>query len=194
MKKALVLISVILVVFSFSSCSRTTYKDSLEEYIQLLNMQGNVDKNGNSDTEIDGADYFLPSRTFISDFEYVEGGYHYYEELSLDPNYAPEVCILYLRYEPTVYSEAKDFTLENIPAYDDEVYTYNDYVFYLNANFFNLKKQSYSPRWFTMSCYNDSNNTLIFLGFCKPSGNFIDVSNWTEFVDTYYGEYYDFSK
>ena len=198
MKKALALIGIILAVFSFSSCSRTTYEDSLEEYIQLLDMQGNVDKNGNSDTEIDCADYFLPSRTFVSDFEYVDGGYHYYEELSFDPNSPPEVCILYLRYEPTVYSEAKDFTLENIPAYGDEVYTYNDYIFYQNENFVNLKKRSDFPSWFTMVCYNDSNNTLIFIGFfdgAHVSENDIKrISNWSEFVDTYYGEYYDFGK
>ena len=189
MKKTLALISVVFVVLSLSSCYQDKYYNSLEEYTSKMNNQGI----GYSNTEIDVADHFLPSQTFISDFEYINGGYHYYEENIFKDNGNPDTSILYLQYEPTVYSEAKDFTLENIPAYGEEVYTYNDYVFYQNENFVSLKGESYFPRWFTMVCYNDTNNTLIFLGFYKSTSDIKDISNWQEFIDTYYGEYYDFN-
>ena len=55
------------------------------------------------------------------------------------------------------------------------------------------------PYWFTMACYNDKNNTLIFLGMCDTyhtiNKKFDDLTeNWTEFIDTYYGDLYDFTK
>ena len=54
----------------------------------------------------------------------------------------------------------------------------------------------------TFACYNDENHTLIFLGIYASYYNstldqkYIDdiEGNWMDFIDQYYGEYYDFSK
>ena len=55
------------------------------------------------------------------------------------------------------------------------------------------------PNVFTMVCYNDDNNMICFLGFCKTYpeldekyiNNFEE--NFTSFIDQYYGEYYNFN-
>ena len=51
-----------------------------------------------------------------------------------------------------------------------------------------------------MACYNDFNNSLIFLSFYNSYPKLEDKyindikSNWVDFIEKYYGEYYDFSK
>ncbi len=79
---------------------------------------------------------------------------------------------------------------EKIPIKENNTYLYGDYVFYLNYD-------ERLPTKFTMACYNDTNDTLIFLGACGSGlkkNNAAVFSNWKGFIDTYFGEYYDFSK
>jgi len=55
-----------------------------------------------------------------------------------------------------------------------------------------------------MACYNDESHILIFIGLysgtlagpsCLDEKYLNDLdNNWISFIDTYYGEYYDFSK
>jgi hypothetical protein len=53
------------------------------------------------------------------------------------------------------------------------------------------------PKWFTMACYNDSKQTLVFIGFYSnkelPHQDLTQESNWKNFIDNYYGKYYDFN-
>ncbi len=173
-----------------TSCRMELYFDSLEEYRKGVEAHGI----GNSNTEIDIAFAFLPSQTFISDYVYTDGGYHYYEDSRFWLT-KPEKSFLWLRYSEDVYLEAKAFMLEKIPNDDeDHIYPYGDYVFYLN---FDMD----FPLWFTMACYNDTNCTLMFIGFyifeSQDEGKehkWERISDWENFIDTYYGEYYDFSK
>lgn len=77
----------------FTSCQ--VYKeDSLDEYVEMIDKH----RFGNSSCEIDTPEYLLPSKTFITDYEYIDGEYHWYFDDRLRWTSDPEVCILYLRY------------------------------------------------------------------------------------------------
>ncbi len=57
--------------------------------------------------------------------------------------------------------------------------------------------KDFFPRWFTMACYNDSKNELVFIEFYTtklPDGLDISQETWKEFIDKYYGEYHDFNQ
>lgn len=131
----------------------------------------NQNKFGYSSVETDHPDYFLPSLTFIQDFNYVDGKFYWRDEDPLrglfTTNVNPEISFLYLQYDESTYYNAKEFMLNKITPYDNKCYEYNDYVFYDNLNFINLgstQKSNFSE-CFTMACYNDVNYTLIFIGF-----------------------------
>ena len=203
MKKLACLLLILSCLFGLTSCSwlnslfeSTIEYSSLEDYIiKVKRYHG-----GNSDLELDHPEFFLPSASFFDDYRFIDGGY-YTREASLgtidDP---PEVSILYLRYEEKIYLAAKEYTLEKIEPYGDKFYPYNNYVFYENSNFIALKQRRDFPEYFTMACYNDTNYTLLFIGFyvlyfSDENEHFYDIeNNWESFVDEYFGEYYDFSK
>ena len=196
---ASMVITFFLCVISLSSCYQDFYYDSLGEYITRIEQRGV----GYSQVEIDYPDYFLPIKTFASDFEFVDGGFHYYEEdLSreiFEGKREPEIAILYLRYCEDIYENAKKYMLNNIPRYGEKTYIYKDYIFYENANFISLHGRRF-PKWFTMACYNDEKHTLMFIGFydgypglSSEEQNNIE-ENWGNFLETYYGKYYNFDE
>ena len=200
MKKVVTFVLALSIILTLTSCDLLSYtirKDSLEDY---------VDDDGrihyHSTCEIDSPDYFLPSLTFITDYANIYGEYHYYEECGLGPypRSRPDTCILILRYDSQVYSGAKSYMIEQIPAYNDIRYIYRDYIFYENANDVNLRHGNRTiPNHFTMACYNDTKQELVFIGFADSARidqKYYDdlEGNWVSFIDTYYGEYYDFSE
>ena len=187
-KKALNSAILLALLLTLTSCVDLHF-DSLEKYKKRMEKDGV----GYSNESINSAKYFLPSQTFISDYAYLEGEYHYFEEDFLEAEwrirkyYDPTTAFLRLKYSEEVYSDAKDFVLEKIPILNEySVYTYNDYVFYLNRDF-------RFPCWFTMVCYNDVNQTLIFLGY-RDDHYTPKIDNWASFIDKYFGKYHDFSK
>ena len=198
MKK--VLLVLMICMFLLTSCYYDLYHCSLNEYIDRIDNEGI----GYSSYEIDNPDYFLPSKTFLSDYKYISGEFYFYEE---DPikvsKESPSISLLILEYDKKTYFEAKDCMISNIPPVDNVYYTYNDYSFYRNKNFidkFNADLAPDFPKWFTMAGFNDENNTLCFIGFFDNS-SVIDKkyyddfnSNYQEFIDTYYGKYHNFSE
>ena len=200
MKKILSITLLILTLFALTSCyPDAVYRDSLEEYIERINDNNHIPEgSGFHDAEIDMIDYFLPSKTFFEDFKYVDGGYRYYQYFRLfGERPKPDIVLLYLRYDESIYADAKVAMIEGIPKHGEELYIYNNYTFYRNANFVALTKDSASefPYYFTMAGYNDTNRTLIFIGMLGGPGEYDNLSeNWGSFIDTYYSEYYDFSE
>lgn len=130
---------------------------------------------------------------FLDDYEYTLGEFHYIDISSIGCKSDPdEIVLLRLTYEKNTYLLAKSFTLANIPKYENNEYYYNDYIFYQNANF---RTPERFPHWFTMVCYNDELNTLLFMGFYDKSPyveNEISA-NWKSFIDETYGKYYNFN-
>lgn len=78
-KKAKRVLSVIMLIFSIlslSACYTDFYYDSLDKYIKQIK----TNENGFSSFEIDHPQYFLPTKSFITDFQYLDGRYIFYEE------------------------------------------------------------------------------------------------------------------
>ena len=190
MKKVLAAaLLLVIAVTALVSCSSSSSGYTFEEYEEKMRRGGG---SGFSNTSIDRAEHLLPSRKFISEYTYTDGGYHLARPRGkfLSKPFLNEKVILWLKYEEAEYQKAKAFMLEKIPIKEDRMYLYGDYVFYLNYE----KKL---PIKFTMACYNDTNHTLIFLGACGSGlkeNNAVVFGNWKGFIDTYFGEYYDFSK
>lgn len=196
MKRFIYILSIFLISICLSGCYEDLYYSSFEDYVERINEHSI----GYSVYELDTPSYFLPSSTFIEDFEYIEGEYYFYEEDPIRPEKEnPCITLLILRYSANEYSNAKNYMIENIQNYNDIVYEYENYNFYENSNFVNLKGIRNFPKHFTMACYNDENHTLIFLGFygSYPGTDEIyknDIENsWISFIDQYYSEYYNFS-
>ena len=201
MKRVILLILIVLSCFGLTGCCETKM-DSLEEYKHYISES----KIGYSSKELDHPDYFLPTHTFLNDYEYIMGEYHYYEhnpfcEIVTD-KLPPDRTLIVLKYSESTYQEAKECVLNNIPKYDNYYYTYNDYQFYINKNFMDRFDGNYYPqipRWFTMVCYNDDNYMICFLGFCNSYPKLDEKyltdleNNWKSFIDQYYGEWYSFS-
>ena len=195
MKKVVTFVLALSMMLTLTSCDMfddSVRFDSLGDYIkpdEKLCPRSNF--------SIDRPDYFLPSETFITDYAYICGEYHYYDEFKITSRTRPHICILVLRYDRQVYSDAKAYMIENIPDYNDLRYIYGDYIFYENANFVEGYGNRYFPRWFTMACYNDTKQELVFIGlYGTVDQKYKDdpQGNWVSFIDTYYGEYYDFSE
>ena len=184
MKKIISVFLVIVLLILCTSCGEDFYKDSLEEYKKRTA--------GYSKVEIDSPSHTLPSATFITDFNYIDGKYRFYEPLLLSSE--ASISLLWLKYEPDTYSEAKEYTLKHLPMYGDFLYTYGDYVFYENEIFYRLKENGRSfPECFSMVCYNDVENSLIFIGYYDEDAKASDVEDWCAFIDKYYGKYHKFS-
>ena len=177
----------------YSSCYEDFYYDSLEEYTEKIAKYNN----GFSVYELDHPDYFLPSKTFINDYPYLEGVFYFYEEDPIKPEWTyPSTSLLCLKYTEEVYIQAKQKMLDSIPMCGEDLYLYDDFVFYRNANFHELTE---FPTWFTMAGYNDEENILVFIGFFAYSSTpnkYRDSmkEDWVHFIDEYYGKYYDFSR
>ena len=198
-KKVATFLLLCILVASLSSCTdHGIYCDSLQEYRTRISKHDR----GYSSSELDLPKYFLPSSTFLFDFEYLDGMFHLYENdlFFKYPADLPSVSILVLRYDEDIYDAAKAYMLESIPSFDGMIYEYGDYKFYRNKNFLdsfvNIPKPVF-PGWFTMACYNDSERILCFIG----SHNDADIDdkyfedtlgNWKEYIDYAYGRFYNF--
>ena len=203
MKKILCIFLIAFICLGLTGCYVDLEENSLEDYILFINQHNQ----GKSSVEIDDPRYLLPGISFFEEYEYLEGGYFWREDDPLrglfTSNVFPNISLLYLRYDENVYPNAKQAMFEKIEPYGDKFYEYNNYVFYENSNFISLNGARFFPEELAMACYNDSNNTLLFIGLysgtlagpsCLDDKYLEDIdNNWEDFIDQYYGEYYDFS-
>ena len=180
----------ICVISFMTSCADLRIYDSIDEYLEQIDHAGF----GLTSLSLDDPEYFLPSQTFCTDYEYVNAGYYLQDTLS---SKIPSYVILYLEYEERVYFEAKYAMFEGIEPYFDDMYLHNGYVFYKNSNYIRLsangKNGDRFPKCFTMAGYNDNKKTLIFLGYYLFESQ-ENIEDWGAFLEEIYGEHYDFSE
>lgn len=212
-KKIFSILLILTCVTSITSCydNGSIYLDhhytSFEEYKDVYDFY--TGGTGKSVCAIDNAGYWLPSLTFFDDYEFVEATYSLYEEDPLrdlfDHRRKPDVAILTLTYEEGTYNQAKSFMLSEIELLDNKIYTYNDFCFYVNYNYYFLYKGIQFGEIegitdaFMMACYNDQKNILAFVGYYQ--GNPLSEEevksieeDWASFVEEHFNPYYDFSK
>ena len=135
MKKLIAFVLIVCMSFCLTGCYKDIEKNSLEEYIACINQN----KCGFSSKSIDSPKNFLPSISFLEDYEYLEGNYFWREDdpfrgLFTAQGVFPEIVLLSLKYDENTYYNAKQTMLEEIKPYNDKFYQYNDYHFYENSN------------------------------------------------------------
>ena len=142
-------------------------------------------------SEFSTSDKIMPD-DFLNKFEYVSGDYRYMEENFISWT-EPTVdrSLVWLSYDSFVYADAKQYAMDNMVLSESAVEEYNGYVFY--DNYADIERDGFSyPRRFKRFGYNDSKNTLIFIGFYH-SDRSLSFSEWSAFLEEFYNEWYDFS-
>ena len=204
MKKTVSIVLLLIMLSILLAGCRVHTVDSLDRYKEWVSKV----TFGFSDFGTDDPNHVLPSCTFLDDYAYLEGHYHFYEtdtfNFLINPDLMPDRSLFVLKYGESVYIQAKQCVLDNIPVYESKYYAYGNYQFYVNKNFMDYFHSESTPPYLLYFCsmvfYNDENSTIGFLGFREsgyqlPEKYINDLeSNWTSFIDQYYGEYYDFSK
>ena len=185
-KTALVIFMLCSVVL-MTSCGYTVYDEGIENFAEC-----------DSTIEI-WANLMPMHHKFIDMFEYTDADY-FYHDTAVAPGYRHiERVLVRLEYDSAVYEEAKEYCQENMVLSENNSFEHNGYIFIENIK--NLQTASTHlcdyPRAFQMFVYNDSNCTLLFVGFYCT----IEVKNevekaieegWGTFLKKYYGEYYSF--
>ena len=108
-----------------------------------------------------------------------------------------ERVLVYIKYDDDTYENAKKYAMENLILSDAPVEEYNGYVFY--DNFTNDGNEFKFPYMFNRLAYNDSNNTLIFLGlYCVHYDDDylfrLYEYEWADLLEVMYEEWYSFSE
>ena len=193
-------------LLGLTSCSNELfYYDSLDKYVEQIEEQGI----GYSIYELDMPELLLPSNTFITDYEYTNGSYKYYESGWFEKKHSSTILILTLTYSNEIYVNAKEFAVANLDLTSKNKFIYNNYYFFenmahpkhygtgKNGNLDENGNNKFFPCWFTMFSYNDVKNILIFMGYydelSKEEQTKI-LNNWEYFLVNNYGKYYDFTK
>lgn len=146
--------------------------------------------------------HLLPDEAFLDTYKYVDGNYHYYDNCKFVNSL--ELVLMELSYDAEIYEKAKNYCLELMYLSKENVKEYKDYVFMENLSYpedyeclENGENKNF-PHMFTMFAYNDTKHKLMFIGFnCSVElhEEVDDVAtDWGEFLDKYYSEYYDFDK
>lgn len=144
--------------------------------------------------------YLLPTDGLIEKYAYVDGDYHYFDNLYVNEQ-ALETAFAYLEYEAATYEEAKQFCLNTMSLSAENTKEYNGYVFAENLaltekNRSEDGKDLRYPRYFIMFGYNDALNRLVFISlFCgdeHAEKAALADTDFGTFLKEFYGEYYDF--
>ena len=155
-----------------------------------------------------GVSYDEPMWTFLQEHPYSDAYYGYYwdEDLYWDTYehpgngleipyidlYVDERILWCFVYDETEYSGAKAALFEILDTSESPVEEYNGYVFY---DCF-LDSGSAYPNHFNRVVFNDSQQTVILIGFFHSDHEAIDEKafTWPEFLEFFYGDWYSFSE
>lgn len=135
-------------------------------------------------------DRLLPeNRTFLSNYTYDEGSYHYWRN-----NYgqAKAKTFVRLQYSEIIYHQAKS-ACQDYYNFSTTQYNYEDFVFYaINIADGDVRIDFKYPG-LRMLGYNDNTCTLIFIGYLNDNAmdndNQITTSNFLDFFNDQFGEY-----
>ena len=180
----LILLSSI-IVMSFSSCSVTNY-DGLDYYASHYKSIGDFELT---------LDLIYNDSLFLEEYDYTSGDFHFEKQFLVY-----EKVILYLEYDSSTYSSAKNAVLENTILDKSRTYSFSGYVFYENMDLpishghVEDGHNTMPFKWFNLVGYNDETHTIIFLGAQLSPENSntpekYDITNEEEMVDFIIREY-----
>lgn len=205
MKKILHLFLAVLLTIGtlpiFSSCATNFTTSGFENYFEFSNDGRHLGFafDGNSSVEIDWFGDILPLYT---DYNYVDGNYHYSLEEDFPVYNILERAIIYFEYAESDYQSAKTYCRENLSNLGEEITEeYNHYKFYdLHGK---REKEDYYhcddyPQAFQRVAFNDEKYTIVFVGIYttdkRADQTTEDVKNWGNFLQKYFFEFYSFDK
>lgn len=166
--------------------------------LSLSSCFGHLDRSGIENFSENHSEYGV-CQVFSKNYErdkhaYLEADYHYYGDEGWIPFYVYERALVYYQYDDTTYLLAKKYAMETLSLSQSAVEEYNGYIFYSNLSYC---EDDY-PHSFRRFAYNDSNCTLIFLGYYIDKNSHLEfenvVTDWGSFLKTHFFEFYDFSK
>ena len=196
-KRIITIILVILLVFSLVSCqAENYYRTGMDFYIS----------HGENCSQ-HGVTRFVYSPEFVERYEYIDANFHYFESkvfrtvlpvIWVNKHGGYELALLYIHYTDEVYEIAKADLLDNTKYLSESpIYSYNGYDFY------RLTIYSDDNSNYILHAFDDQNKRVVLLGFyaCgklengkrQPLGELPDESEWGEYLEKYYGEFYDFN-
>ena len=139
-----------------------------------------------------------PSEDFLSRFQYESGDYEYYYNGVLEDSYA--VAFSVLAYTPEEYEAAKEYCFQQFTNTDEHRYQVGDYHFV--EHLWQTKETETGeweiycdfPEMFNMFAYNDTNHTLLFLGYYEPDGEAetqLALTDFEAFYQQHFSKYYE---
>lgn len=141
--------------------------------------------------------YLFPTEDFIERFAYLEGDYHYYFNGRLAGGYATAFAVL--EYDPDNYLDAKEYCKQQFFLTDEHKYQVGNYLFQEHICY-NAKNGAGKyvpacqyPRIFNMFAYNDSEHTLLFIGFYGDADDpftHLALTDFPSFYEQNFGQYY----
>ena len=188
MRKFVSFLGAFVLMFSFFSCSMT--REGIEEFHASSSSYGVCDK--------------LVPEQLLENYEHIEGDYFFHSDSYVETKrlMCVDKALMYLVYDSSTYTLAKDYVFENMVLDDTIFEELNGYVFYINMRYDNiLEEQSYGdkyPYFYNMVAFNDVKNEIVFLGLYVPyyyyeySGGEEAKSNFSEHLKHFYGEWYNF--
>ena len=146
-----------------------------------------------------GLTYHLyPGEDFLNRYAYVNGDYHYYCNGVWGDMY--RIAFSVLEYTPEEYEAAKEYCFQQFTNTDEHRYQVGDYHFV--EHLWQIKETETGeweifcdfPEMFNMFAYNDTNHTLLFLGYyetdCEPETQ-LALTDFEAFYEKHFAKYYE---
>ena len=187
--KVLALVLVACMLFSLVSCNLL---------LSGLEFETSGIENFRPATSTVGTTTCIIPEKFLDDFKYENAQYYYNDECPAF-DFHIDRGIIICEYDDEVYTEAKNYCLDNMELFHDTAIEYNGYTFIENVEVFEHED---CPNNFNMFVYNDDRQCLIFLGFYffnindKYTPHEYAPDDFIEILETYFTDYgyYDFSE
>lgn len=184
MKKVNLILALCFIMMIMCSCNSKYSVDGFEN----LNV---------NDSNYELNHYILPSDDFADTYEYKNIDYTFRDEY-LSIFYWTERSLIVIEYDEDVYTQAKEYCLDNMMLNESMTLEYNGYTFIENIKLAVGQERNSFPHWFNMFAYNDDVNILVFMGFYGTNYDYQKdlqnvKDNWGDFLDEHFAELHDFS-
>ena len=207
MKKAVLFIAVILIsLFLLSGCI-IDHAELLTTLPQLFDSSSyTIEEVGKEEFGRDGGVVelgvcLLPDDEYTSRFPSISEIYHFLAYYKHHWSIAgQENMVVVLRYEPSVYEEAKTYCLNKMRLLDIGIPDHNNYQFIENIKLAEEQDRVKGgrilsfPEHFNLLAYNDQDHKLAFMGFYSPDLTCSDearekvLADWAHFVEENFPE------
>ena len=168
MRKTMLAILILSVLFCFASCSYVYTNSGIENFSVY-------------DSEY-GLNRYLIPEDFLNLFEYSDGGYDYYEKVGA---HGYVTTLLYMEYDELTYNNAKEYALSGLDLVEESEEQYKNYMF-LKRNSTLAQEDSCYRFYFA---YSDEDRILLAVGTYMSGTYAYQTSNLSEYLETYFSFY-----